>query len=117
MICDAGQRDAIFTRIPNGSDILIDGEPDDSVLACLGKYMPFWDRTSEVMILTHPHADHLTGLTTVLNHYRVLSFATENLKNNKYGHLTTFILDLLRSKNIKILRTDEIGDIEIISDG
>ena len=71
VICDVGQGDAIFIRTPSGSDILIDGGPDDSVLACLGKHMPFWDRTLEIMILTHPHADHLTGLIDVSKSYSV----------------------------------------------
>lgn len=253
VVCDVGQGDAIFVRTPNGSDILIDGGPDNAVLSCLGKHMPFWDRDLELMLLTHPHADHFTGLFSVLKNYQVKSFASENLssktagfnslmdkikaqkipigfvfagdkfklkdgvrfeivgpteeflrqtspggtigessefasvetlirygkfsalltgdsqaseledaiqlfdsalesntvsvlqvphhgsrfglnqeildilnpkiavisvgKNNKHGHPTTFILDLLKSKNIKVLRTDEIGDIEIVSDG
>jgi competence protein ComEC len=33
--------------------------------------MPFWDRTIELMILTHPSADHVTGLIEVLNRYEV----------------------------------------------
>jgi competence protein ComEC len=208
--------------------------------------MPFWDRTIEIMILTHPHSDHLAGLIDVTKRYNVLYFATEEIgsqaiiykelikqleqnhvkqkylfqddafkiadgvtlktlwptqewtdlvsagegsseenglssiqllnyknfkalftgdaqasdlekinsslsivnllkvphhgsrfglteeilnilnpklavisvgKNNKYGHPTAFILDLIKSKNIKALRTDQVGDIEIISDG
>lgn len=246
VICNVGQGDAIFIRTPNGSDILIDGGLNNSVLSCLGKHMPFWDRTIELMILTHPHADHLTGLIDVAKRYRVLAFGTEKIanptvlyqelvkqleqnhtqerflfqndkfiiadgvvlktlwptqewidqslnggggsnenglsviellsyenfsalstgdaqaedmakidlmagtidllkvphhgsrfgltadilnilkpriaaisvgKNNKYGHPTPFILDLLKNSNIKTLRTDQIGDIEIISDG
>jgi competence protein ComEC len=76
VICDVGQGDAIFMRTPDGSDILIDGGPDNSVLSCLSRHMPIWDRTIEVMILTHPHADHLTGLIDVLKRYRVLMFGT-----------------------------------------
>jgi len=246
VICDVGQGDAIFMRTPSGSDILIDGGPDDAVLGCLGKHMPFWDKTIELIMLTHPHADHLTGLIDVVKRYKVLAFGYEKIGNptgaykklideleqnhvkqiflwqgdqfllqdgvifktlwptkewfdqnsisetssdandfsmielltynhfkalftgdaqaqamekidsttgridvlkvphhgsqtgltseildilnpklaaisvgakNKYGLPTTFILDLLKSKNIKTLRTDQRGDIEIISDG
>lgn len=38
-------------------------------------------------------------------------------KNNSYGHPHKAILDLLKNKNIKILRTDEMGNVEIVTDG
>jgi competence protein ComEC len=82
VICDVGQGDAIFMRTPGGSDILIDGGPDNSVLSCLARHMPIWDRTIEVMILTHPHADHLTGLIDVLKRYRVLAFGSGKIESS-----------------------------------
>jgi len=33
--------------------------------------MPFWDRTIELVVLTHPSADHVTGLVEVLDRYKV----------------------------------------------
>lgn len=68
---DVGQGDAIFIEIPNGNQILIDGGPDDSVLAKLGERMPFWDRTIDLVILTHPEKDHISGLVEVLRRYDV----------------------------------------------
>ncbi len=38
-------------------------------------------------------------------------------RNNRYGHPHEEILKILRDYDIKILRTDEMGDIEIVSDG
>ncbi len=68
---DVGQGDAIFIEAPNGNQVLVDGGPDNSVLAKLGDAMPFWDRSIDLVILTHPHADHLDGLIEVLKRYRV----------------------------------------------
>lgn len=82
IVCDVGQGDGILIRTPNGNDIVIDGGPDDSILDCLSNHMPFWDREIEVMILTHPHADHLTGLISVLKRYKVMHYFTENVKND-----------------------------------
>lgn len=68
---DVGEGDAIL--ISRGSQqVVIDGgpSPQDLMLA-LGKRMPFWDRTIEVLVLTHPHQDHLAGLVEVLRRYRV----------------------------------------------
>ena len=82
VICDVGQGDAIFVRTPNGSDILIDGGPNDAVLNCLSKHMPFWDRTLEIAILTHPDADHVTGLIDVIKRYKLIHFYTSNIKTD-----------------------------------
>ncbi len=79
VFCDVGQGDAIFIRSPKGLDILIDGGPDDSILSCLSNNMPFWDKTIEIVILTHPHADHANGLISVIKRYSVLYFYTEEV--------------------------------------
>lgn len=68
---DVGQGEAIL--IQRGSQqVLIDGGPSPQTLAReLGERMPFWDRTIELVVLTHPHEDHLSGLVEVLGRYRV----------------------------------------------
>jgi competence protein ComEC len=68
--CDVGQGDAILATYKN-IQILTDGGPDNSVLNCLGKYMPFWDRNIELVISTHPDGDHSTGLIEVIKRYKV----------------------------------------------
>lgn len=88
VVCDIGQGDGIFIRTPSGSDIIIDGGPDQSILGCLSSHMPFWDKTIEAMIMTHPDADHSTGLIHVLKRYKVLAFYTEEIK----GRTKTFKL-------------------------
>ncbi|MDY7041872.1 MAG: ComEC/Rec2 family competence protein, partial [Chloroflexota bacterium] len=69
---DVGQGDAIFIQTPRGRQVLIDGGPDPTTLtAALGRQLPFWDRSLDLVILTHPDADHVTGLVPVLERYRV----------------------------------------------
>src|SRR3989344_736365 len=68
---DVGEGDAIFMRTPSGRQILVDGGPDRTILRRLGEVMPFYDRTIDVIIATHPDADHLAGLVEVLEKYRV----------------------------------------------
>ena len=68
---DIGQGDSIFIEAPDGNQILIDGGPSDAVLAKLGSVMPFWDRSIDLVILTHAHVDHVAGLVEVLKRYRV----------------------------------------------
>lgn len=69
-LCDVGQGDSIL--ITKGeTQVLVDGGPNDDVLSCLGRDTSPWDRKIELMILTHPHADHVTGLLSVLERYQV----------------------------------------------
>lgn len=68
---DVGQGDTIFIESPDRTQILIDGGPGNAILAKLGRAMPFWDRSLDLVILTHAHADHVSGLVEVLKRYRV----------------------------------------------
>jgi competence protein ComEC len=69
---DVGQGDAIFVQTPDGRQVLIDGGPDPTALLTeLGAVMPFWDRSLDLVVLTHPDADHITGLLAVLDRYQV----------------------------------------------
>jgi competence protein ComEC len=70
---DIGQGDAIFIETPKRQQILIDGGPGSKILEKLGKEIPFWDRDIDLVILTHPEADHLSGLIEVLKKYKVNS--------------------------------------------
>ncbi|MCL5675904.1 MAG: MBL fold metallo-hydrolase [Patescibacteria group bacterium] len=82
VFCDVGQGDAVYIRGPKGSDIVIDGGPDNRVLNCLGEKMPFWDRTIELVVLSHPQADHLTGLIEIIKRYQVKKILDSSAKNN-----------------------------------
>jgi competence protein ComEC len=57
---DVGQGDAILIQTPSGRQALIDGGESALVLANeLGAVMPFWDRTLDLVALTHADADHM----------------------------------------------------------
>ncbi len=69
---DVGHGDAVYIQTPSGRQVLIDGGPDPrQTLAALGKQMPFWDRSLDLVVLTSPDADRLTGLLPVLERYEV----------------------------------------------
>ena len=68
---DVGQGDSIFIKTPDGFQVLIDGGPGLAVLEKLGQEMAFYDRTIDLMILTHPEHDHLFGLLGVLKRYEI----------------------------------------------
>ncbi len=68
---NVGQGDSILL-MQGDTQVLIDGGPSPQVLMNeLGEVMPFWDRTIEMVILTHAHTDHIYGLIEVIKRYRV----------------------------------------------
>jgi len=68
---DVGQGDSAFVKTPEMHQILIDGGPGSTVLSKLAKNMPFWDKSLDLVILTHPDLDHMQGLLYVLERYKV----------------------------------------------
>src|SRR3989344_5060951 len=78
-----GQGDAIFIESPTGVQMLIDGgPPDGSVLRELGKAMPFFDRTIDAVVETHPDQDHIGGLPDVFERYKVKTFLEPGIPND-----------------------------------
>lgn len=100
VFCDVGQGDAAYIRIDSKIDILIDAGPDKSVLSCLGKYMPFWDRKIELAFLSHPNSDHYNGYFNIIERYKIDKFITVDspFKTRTYKKL----LENLNSKKIPI---------------
>jgi len=95
---DVGQGDAILIQKGN-LQVLVDGGPSSQKINLeLGQKMPFWDRTIELVILTHPSADHVTGLVEILQRYRIKQVLYPKLDFN--SSIYDEWLRLLKEKNI-----------------
>lgn len=71
-VLDVGQGDAVLVEGDAGSRMLVDGGPDPArLLAALDGRLPPWDRRLDLLVLTHPHEDHVAGLPRLLERYRV----------------------------------------------
>ncbi|HET9672382.1 MAG TPA: ComEC/Rec2 family competence protein, partial [Actinomycetota bacterium] len=61
---DVGQGDAALISTPEGANVLVDGGPEEDLvateLAALGV------KRLDVVVASHPHADHIVGLPSVL---------------------------------------------------
>lgn len=79
---NVGQGDAIFIKGIEGQKILIDGGPDNSVLSELGRRMNFYDHDIDLLVLTHPDSDHLTGLIDVLKRYKIKQVLVTGIMDN-----------------------------------
>ena len=111
IFCDVGQGDAAYIKFPDGKDMLIDGGPGGKtpkVLGCLGKYMSPFDRTIDIVVLTHPQGDHLGGLTEVVKRYEVKNFLHSDVGNSTQGFET--LTRLVKEKKIvdRMVATGEV---------
>jgi competence protein ComEC len=79
---DVGQGDAIFIEAPNGNQMLIDGGNGGAVLRELGKILPSYDRTIDIVLSTHPDQDHIGGLPEVFNRYIVSYFIESGVRSD-----------------------------------
>ncbi len=68
---DVGQGDATLIRFQNGQKMLVDCGPNKTILSRLGAILPFYDRTIEYVVATHPDLDHYGGCVDVLKRYQV----------------------------------------------
>lgn len=68
---DIGQGDSVLIETSKDHQILLDGGPDSLILEKLEKELPLFDRTIDLIILSHPDSDHITGLLEVLDRYEV----------------------------------------------
>ena len=71
VFCDVGQGDAILLQIKNWQMLVDGGPPGNAALDCLHQHLPWWDKTLEYLVATHPDADHVGGLEEVLRSYWV----------------------------------------------
>lgn len=108
---DIGQGDAEFIQMPNKKQVLIDGGPDLSILEKLGKAMPFYDRHIDLVILTHPESDHLSGLIEVLKRYQIGAVIVNGVirETDQYKEF----INVIKAKNILIYIAKSGGEINL----
>jgi len=106
-----GQGDAIYIRTPDDVDVLIDGGPDKSILNELGAVMPFWDKEINLMILTHPHSDHVGGLVEVLRRYKVNKILYTGVLHTAPDYLAW--LNEIKGKKVPLEIVDKKSEIKL----
>ncbi|MBI3956491.1 MAG: MBL fold metallo-hydrolase [Candidatus Kerfeldbacteria bacterium] len=116
VMLDVGQGDASFLETPTGEQMLVDGGPSDTVLERLGRAMPFFDRTIDVVILTHGDADHITGLVEVIRRYRIGRLLIPGVEKDTATYRE--FLDAARERNVPLTTVRDgdgvtLGDVTV----
>jgi len=112
VFCDVGQGDAILITTAQNRKILIDGGPDNQVLACLSRYPQFFDKKIDVVIITHSQIDHFGGIKSVLDRYIVRYLLVTNIANDSQSYKD--LINTVQKQNIQVI--NPIKDDKIIID-
>ena len=109
---DVGQGDAILIQTPDHQDILIDGGPSPRAISLeLGKKLPFWDKTIDLIVLTQPQADHVTGLVEILQNYNVKQVIEPSLALDSAIYRQW--LSLIKEKESKYIKVGSGQEIDL----
>lgn len=95
-------------------DVLFTGDADDHVE---DHYTGLQLGVPPLEVLKVPHHGSKTGMTGAFVDWASPLFSIVSVGKNSYGHPSNTALDSLNRKKSRIVRTDERGDIEIVSDG
>ena len=92
--CDVGQGDGTLI-IHQFTQVVIDGGPNSNIVNCLSEHMPFWDKTIELAVMTHPDYDHYRGLIDLVEGYQVSQMVANNISkdNSSFWQLQNLVID------------------------
>lgn len=108
---DIGQGDSALIRTPAGQNILIDGGPDNSVIYRLGEFLPYFLRPLDLVILSHPHPDHLIGLVEALRRFKVKKVLATSAASNSAGY--KIWQSIIKERGIEVLDAQKISQIPL----
>jgi len=107
---DVGQGDSIFIETPDKHQILIDGGPSkSSLLEKISSSIPFWDKSIDLIILTHVESDHVSGLFDVLDNYIVENILWSGVEKESKKNDTW--KEMIKRENANIYLSEEVDQI------
>lgn len=113
-VLDVGQGDSIFLISPSGKQILMDGGPDFSALQGIAEHMSFFDRTIDLLVLSHSDLDHIAAFPEIMERYRIGAILLSGIDTQQPQYQK--LLTLIAEKNVPVLIADSGKDI-VFDDG
>jgi len=123
-VIDVGQGDAILVEFPGKARMLVDagGLPSGNFDIGENVVSPvLWDKgikRIDVLVLTHPHPDHLNGLPAVARNFRIGEFweGTPAPQNPQYSALLKALGNTVRLRIVRGFQRT-IGGVEVTAAG
>lgn len=77
---DIGQGDATFIDFPDGQQMLVDCSEDARIIEAVGRVMPYYDKTIDYLLITHPDSDHYGGCTELMRRFEIKNIVYTGLR-------------------------------------
>ncbi|MEZ4210493.1 MAG: MBL fold metallo-hydrolase [Patescibacteria group bacterium] len=103
--------DAAYIRTADEYNIVIDTGPSPKVTNLLNRLVPVWDRQIDLMILTHPHADHIGGASQIIEQFpvdRVLITEADYT-----SQLYQSLIDTITTHNVEVSKVVKGSEFEL----
>lgn len=89
VFCDVGQGDGAIVILGSFQAVIDTGAYEERMVKCLSDNMPFWDRTIEIVFLSHADKDHVGALPGIQNRFEIGKIIEHPRRNEviRYGKL------------------------------
>lgn len=105
---NVGEGESILIYNPKFKILYDAGPYGFNTISQLNKFLPFYDRKIDFLIISHPDKDHYGGAFDILNRFKIRIIFIPYLSTTDAGYLQ--LLKYIKEKNIPIL-TLENGDM------
>lgn len=118
---DVGQADAIFIELPSGKTMLIDAGETGNGAEIVSYIKNAGYSTLDYVVATHPHADHIGGMATVIDQLTINQFympkkeQTTNIFEKMIDGLTNKNVDVYTAKAGTIILEEGVLRVEIVA--
>ena len=110
-VLNIGQGDALFIESPTGTQVLVDGGPNNALMKEISAVVPWYDRHIDMLVITNPDKDHYEGFIKALDKYSV-DVVLEPGTSNPYQAYTVLENKIAEKKIPRILaRRGQIVDL------
>jgi competence protein ComEC len=97
---DVGQGDSILIQSPNGKNMLIDAGESTAQTAVYNYLKGKGVKKIDVLVATHPHADHIGGMAYIINNFEIGSIYMTKVTTTTKTYET--LLTTIKSKGLSI---------------